>query len=177
MARRSRTLAGGAVAAAAEVVLHTTLETYEEAERHLCAADPDDEMTIPSGGFCETDDGTPVSPVVAVYAALHGRIRRIVFDAADEIISYGRARRPYSPIQASALRAKYRRCTHPYGCDRIHRLQIDHDIEWQDGGPTDASNGKPMDGGHNRWKTNTRGRPPPPGRRDDGQRRGPPAWS
>jgi hypothetical protein len=177
MARRSKTLAGGAVAAAAEVVLHTTLETFEEAERHKCSADPDDEMVVPPGGFCETDDGTPISPVAAVYAAIDGRVRRIVFDADDEIINYGRARRPYTPIQGAAIRAKYRRCTHPWGCDRIHRLQNDHIVECEDGGPTDIGNLQPLDGPHNRWKTNTKHQPPPPGRRDDDQRRGPPPWT
>lgn len=177
MARRSRTLAGGAVAAAAEVVLHCDLATYEEADRHVTADDLGDEMVLPDDGFCETEDGTPVSPVAAVLAALQGRVRRIVFDADDEVVSYGRARRPYTPVQAAAVRAKYRRCCHPFGCDRTGRsLQTDHQWEWQDGGPTDVTNGKPMDGGHNRWKTNTRNQPPPPGPRDHGQRRGPPMW-
>ncbi len=178
MARRSKTLAGGKVAAAAEVVLHTTQDTYEEALRHLISDDPDDEMTIPPGGFCETADGTPITPVAAVYTSLIGQVRRIVFGADDEILSYGRARRLYSDAQTSALRAKYRRCTHPYGCDHTgRRLQIDHILEHQDGGPTDIDNGQPLDGTHNRWKTNTRGQPPPSDTWiDTNQRRGPPKW-
>ena len=175
MARRSRTLAGGTVAAAAEVVLHTTLETYEAAEAHKATGV---DLVIPDDGFCEIDDGTPVSPVAAVYAALDGQVRRIVFDARSEIIDYGYARRPYTTIQAGALRAKYRRCVHPYGCDRTGpHLQTDHHIEVQDGGRTDITNGRPMDGPHNRWKTNTRGQDPPPGPTDTGQRRGPPRWT
>ena len=141
--------------------------------------DPDDEMTVPPGGFCETDDGTPITPVAAVYASILGRVRRIVFDAEDEILSYGRARYPFTNIQKGALRAKFRRCTHPYGCDHTgRRLQIDHIIEAQHGGPTDTANGQPMDGPHNRWKTNHLHDPPPDPttRIDTNQRRGPPPW-
>ena len=177
MARRSTTLAGGSVSAAAEVVLHTTQDTYDEALRHKLAEDPDDEMVIPPGGFCETDTGVPITPVAAVYASILGQVRRIVFDAEDEILSYGRARYPFTNAQKSALRAKFRRCTHPYGCDRTGPLlQADHITEAQHGGPTDTANGQPMDGPHNRWKTNHLHDPPPDTRIDDNQRRGPPPW-
>jgi hypothetical protein len=136
-------------------------------------------MTIPPDGFCETADGTPVTPVAAIYASLVGQVRRIVFDADDEILSYGRARYPFTDAQKGAIRAKFRRCTHPYGCDCTgRRLQIDHILERQDGGPTDITNAQPLDGPHNRWKTHHRNHPPPDTGTpwDTGQRRGPPPW-
>jgi hypothetical protein len=172
MAERSKTLAGGRVAAAASVVIHCDQDSFETAlARYL----GDDEAAYPAEGFCETGEGTVISPIAAVYAALLGRVRGIVFDTDGEILHWGRSRRLFTPAQAAALRAKYRRCTHPYGCDRTGlRLQADHHVEHQDGGATDIDNGLPKCPHHNRWKTNQRGQPPPPGRRDTDQRRAPP---
>jgi hypothetical protein len=102
-----------------------------------------------------------------------GNVRRIVYGADDEIISYGRARRAYSPAQVGALRAKFRRCAHIYGCDRGGRaLQGDHIHEWEDGGWTDCANGQCLCGFHNRWKTRHK-HDDPRGttRRDTGARR------
>jgi hypothetical protein len=155
-------------------VLHTTWDTYQAALRHTVTGE---DLLIPDGGFCETDDGNPITPAAAIYASLEGHLRRIVFGADDEILSFGRARRGYSDAQALAVRSKFRRCCHPHGCDcRGIRLQTDHIHEWKHGGPTDIDNAQPLCDTHNRWKTNTTEHPPPPGRRDTHQRRGPPPW-
>jgi Domain of unknown function (DUF222) len=172
MAERSRSLAGGKVAAAAAVVIHCTQDAYEAA---LARQFGDDTVQYPADGFCETEDGTVLSPIAAVYLSLIGEVRRIVFSAEGEILVYSRGRRCFTPAQAAAIRAKFRRCTHPYGCDRSGPLlQTDHVVEHQDGGPTDVANAEPMCESHNRWKTNQRGRPPPASRRDTDQRRAPP---
>ncbi|HYF46884.1 MAG TPA: DUF222 domain-containing protein [Acidimicrobiales bacterium] len=175
MARRSKAHAGGTVAAAVEVVLHTTLETYQAALRHKLTGEP---LVIPPDGFCETDDGTPLSPVAAVYASIDGLVRRLVLDAEGVPVDYGTAIRAFTDRQKGAIRSTFRRCTHPYGCDRTGPLlQIDHEIEVQDGGPTDLANGSPKDGPHNRTKSAHRKHPPRPGVRiDTNQRRGPPRW-
>lgn len=169
MAERSKTLAGGAVAAAAEVVIHLTEEEFEAgAARGL----GDDEAEYPEDGISELADGTVVPPIAGFYLSLIGAVRRVVYGADDEIISYGRARRPYSATQIAALRAKYRRCAHPFGCDRTGRaLQGDHVREWQDGGVTDCRNGQCLCGFHNRWKTHHQHDPPTTTRRDTGARR------
>ena len=52
-------------------------------------------------------------------------------------------------------------------------LQTDHIVEHQHGGPTDSDNAQPMDQGHNNFKTNHLGDPPPDDP-DTGQRRLPP---
>ena len=42
-------------------------------------------------------------------------------------IRYGHDRRLFTPAQAEALRARFRRCCHPFGCDRTGgRLQSNH---------------------------------------------------
>jgi hypothetical protein len=169
MAQRSKTLAGGAVAAAAEVVIHMTQDQYEAGvARDLgdpeAVGDPD--------GFCELDDGTVISPIAALYLNTIANFRRIVYGADDEIINYSRARRGYSNPQHGALRAKYRRCAHPWGCSRTGRfLQADHIIEHEDGGPTDCRNGQCLCGFHNRWKTRHKHDPPRTTRTDTGARR------
>jgi hypothetical protein len=169
MAERSKTLAGGAVAAAAEVVIHLTEEEFEAGAARALG---DEEAEYPQDGICELADGTVVPPIAAFYLSLIGAVRRVVYGADDEIISYGRARRPYSPAQNGALRAKYRRCAHPFGCDRTGRaLQGDHVHEWVDGGFTDCVNGQCLCGFHNRWKTRHKHDPPTTARRDEGARR------
>ena len=137
MAQRSKTLAGGAVAAAVEVVIHMTQDQYEAGvARDLgdpeAVGDPD--------GFCELDDGTVISPIAALYLASIADFRRIVYGPDDEIINYGKARRGYAPPQYGALRAKYRRCAHPWGCDRTGRfLQADHIDEHVTAAPPTAA--------------------------------------
>ena len=80
------------------------------------------------------------------------------------------------PPNAQLGQALYRRCAHPWGCDRTGApTQTDHTVEFQDGGLTDTDNGKRYCGPHNIWKTNHRFDPPPPGAPppDTGQRRTP----
>jgi hypothetical protein len=169
MAERSKALAGGAVAEAAEVVIHLTQQEYEAG---LARTMGDDEAEYAADGICEMADGTVVSPIAAVYLSLIGSVRRVVFGADDEVISYGRAKRCFTPAQAAALRAKSRRCCHPYGCDRGGRvLQADHVHEYAAGGGTDCINGQCLCGFHNRWKTNHQNDPPRSTKRDTGQRR------
>ncbi len=168
MAQRSKTLAGGAVAAAVEVVIHMTEEEYEAGLARLMG---DDEAEYPTAGLSELADGTPISPIAGAYLSLIGAFRRIVYGADDEIVGYSRAR-GYTETQKAALRAKDRRCRHPYGCDRTGRgLQGDHVHEYEDGGRTEIANGQSLCGFHNRWKNQNKGRPPPTTRRDTGARR------
>jgi hypothetical protein len=156
------------------VILHTTWDQYQAALAHTVTGD---ELVVPDGGFTETHDGVPMTPTAALYASLQGDVRRIVFGADGEILDFGRARRGYSDAQAMAVQSKLRRCAHPYGCDVTGiRLQTDHRWEHEDGGPTDIANADVLHDAHNRWKTNNKHGPPPPGRRDTGQRRGPPPW-
>ena len=129
-------------------------------------------LEIPDGAIHELDDGTVVTLNTLILALLTGTVRGILYDPQGEILRYGPARRLFTPAQAHALRAKYRRCGHPYGCDRTGgRLQTDHITEHQHGGPTDTANGQPLCGTHNRWKTNHQNDPPTDAPIDRDQRR------
>ena len=145
------------------------------------ALDPDvesfdvDDLQYPDGSLHELDDGTPVTVNTILLALLTGTVRGILYDPDGVILRYGRARRLFTPDQRAALQAKYRRCAHPWGCNSTgRRLQADHTPEWEDDGLTDTDDADLKCGPHNRFKHNTKGRPPPDGRRDTDQRRIPP---
>jgi hypothetical protein len=119
----------------------------------------------------ETDDGVVVTANTIILALLTGTIRGYLHDPDGVPIRYGRDRRLFTPAQADALRARFRRCCHPFGCDRTGgRLQSNHTPEWQHGGRTDIDLADPRCGPHNRWFTNTAGQSPD-GPIDDNQRR------
>ena len=173
MARRSRALRGPSPAASFVVNIHMTMASYEAGLARSLGQD----VPLPHDGFCEMDDGSMIPPACAVEATIEGHVRRIVFGAEDEPLSFGRAKRFFTPAQAAAVRAKFRRCTHRFGCDRSGPLlQTDHVTEHEDGGGTDVDNGQPRCGPHNRWKSRHKHDPPASDeqRHDRGQRRGPP---
>jgi len=124
----------------------------------------------------ELEDGTVVTVNTVVLALLTGTIRGILYDPDGEVLRYGRGRRLFSPAQARLIRAMFRRCCHPWGCDRTGpSTQSDHTVEHQDGGLTDIVNAKRYCEPHNVWKTNHRWEPPPGGAPppDHSQRRAP----
>ena len=108
---------------------------------------------------CQTIGGTRLTPSEALAAALHGHVRRVVVDGAPTVIDLGRRRRLFtgSARDAALLQAVFRnherlRCEW-LDCDApSHRIQVDHDVEWNDGGRTDIANARTFCGGHNRLK-------------------------
>ena len=123
-----------------------------------------DAIELGEDSLHELDDGTVITLNTVIFALLTGTVRGILYDPHGEILRYGRARRLFTPAQAAAIRAKSRRCAHPWGCDRSGpSTQTDHTVEHQHGGPTDVDNADRYCGPHNIWKTNHLGQPPPPG--------------
>jgi hypothetical protein len=123
-----------------------------------------DEVDLTEGSLHELDDGTVVTVNTVVFALLTGTVRGILYDPDGEVLRFGRTRRLFSPAQAQAIRAMWRRCCHPDGCDRTGpATQSDHTIEHQHGGPTDLSNGERYCETHNKTKTNRHGEPPTSG--------------
>jgi len=132
-------------------------------------------ITLGPEDLCEDDDGNLITLNTLVLAVLTGKVRGYLYDPDGVPLRFGRARDLFSKPQADSLRARYRRCAHPYGCGRTgHRLQSNHIIERRHGGPTDIDNADTQCGPHNRWHTNTHGHPPPEGPIDRDQRRLPP---
>ena len=136
-----------------------------------------DAIELGEDSLHELDDGTVITLNTVIFALLTGTVRGILYDPHGEILRYGRARRLFTPAQAAAIRAKSRRCAHPWGCDRSGpSTQTDHTVEHQHGGTTDVDNADRYCGPHNIWKTNHLGQPPPPGAGppDTAHRRTPP---
>src|SRR5690606_7607712 len=101
---------------------------------------------------CETTHGTLVDPHHAVAAAIHGHIRRVVFDSAGNVIDLGRRRRLFTGSARQAVLLQSRRCVWP-GCHLpAGRCQTDHTQPWQHHGPTTPTNASPLCARHNRWK-------------------------
>ena len=108
---------------------------------------------------CQTMAGTRLAPSEALLAALHGHVRRVVVDGASNVIDLGRRRRLFtgSARDAALLQAVLRnrqglRCDW-FDCDApSHRVEADHDEEWNEGGRTDTANARTFCGPHNRLK-------------------------
>jgi hypothetical protein len=107
---------------------------------------------------CETADGAVVHPHDVIRALLHGYVRRVVVDTAGVTVNMGRLSRLYSGAAREAALILLRTCQHP-GCDMpASRSQVDHNIEWHEGGRTDQDNATVRCGFHNRWKHQNRWR-------------------
>jgi hypothetical protein len=134
-----------------------------------------DDIELGPDDLCEDDDGNMITVNTLVLAILTGAVRGYLHDPDGVPLRYGRSRRLFSKPQADALRSRFRRCCHPYGCGRTGTtLQANHVTEHRHGGLTDVDEGDPRCGPHNRWYTNTHGLPPPEGAIDLDQRRTPP---
>jgi hypothetical protein len=106
----------------------------------------------PAGRRCETDTGTPVHPDDVLASTIHGHVRRVIFDGAGVVINMGRRRRLFTGGAREAARLSARRCTRP-GCTVPSEFaEVDHLHDHAKGGATDAANGDPACGGHNRDK-------------------------
>jgi hypothetical protein len=101
---------------------------------------------------CETTAGTPVHPDDVLAATIHGHVRRVVLDGAGVVTDMGRRRRLFTGAAREAAQLSARRCSRN-GC-RIPTefCDIDHVHEHAKGGATDAINGDPACGSHNRQK-------------------------
>ena len=112
---------------------------------------------------CETARGTPVHQSVILRAMLTGHVRRVVLDAKGVVIDYGTKQRLFAGLARQAAMLLRRTCESP-GCDMPAAWsQVDHNIEWADGGRTDQDNSNVVCGSHNRIKHRQRWRT----RRDD----------
>ena len=116
---------------------------------------------------CETSTGIQVHPCDVLRAALAGHVRRVVVDSAGVVVDMGRRQRLYSGAAREAAMLLLRRCDHP-GCELpVEWCDVDHAVEWADGGATDQANAGIECGRHNVTKSKRRWRTR---RADDGRR-------
>ncbi len=80
-------------------------------------------------------------------------MRRVVVDANRVITDMGRDSRLFTGYARQAALLLVTRCDHP-GCDLPAEFcDVDHNIEWADGGRTDQNNARPRCSTHNRFKS------------------------
>ena len=135
-------------------------ETFREALARAGGAPVDrPDVREVEGRRCQTVGGTRLAPSEALAAALHGHVRRVVVDGASIVIDLGRRRRLFTGSARDAallqivLRSRDRLSCGWIGCDApSHRIQADHEIEWNDRGRTDMANVRGFCGPHNRLK-------------------------
>jgi len=100
---------------------------------------------------CETSSGIPLDPLDVLVAAAIGHVRRVVLDSASVVVDVGRRQRLFTGPLREVILAIARFCFWP-GCHHAPR-EVDHVLPYGHDGPTDACNGGPACGCHNRWRT------------------------
>lgn len=86
-------------------------------------------------------DGVPASPATVRTTLCDADVSRVVTSGGSVILDLGMTQRLFSDAQFQALVLRDQHCRHP-GCDRPPQwCQAHHVIPWEDGGPTDLSNG------------------------------------
>ncbi len=124
-------------------------DAYEEMLRRLDGQPP--EPLEVDAYRCQTIDGTPLEPLEAAAGSLVAKVRRVIVDAASEVIDLGRARL-FTGAARTAAKLGATRCVWP-GCEvPTSRCEIDHLTPHAHDGLTNPANGAPLCGRHNRWK-------------------------
>lgn len=85
-------------------------------------------------------------------------VERIVFDGPSRVIDVGVRTRVFTGGLRRAVEVRDRHCAFP-GCEIPEQCQVDHIIEWANGGPTSQENGRLLCPAHNRQRP---GRTTPP---------------
>lgn len=148
MARRASSTPAGATAPRPLTIVHVDHHTFEAAIASLASGAP---FAIPPNDrLCELDDGTVITPTQMVEQAAIGDVRRLVYGAPGVILDYGRRVRLFEGALREAVQARDRECRHP-GCEiPARRCEIDHVVEWHEGGPTVHSNAEARCSFHHR---------------------------
>jgi hypothetical protein len=108
--------------------------------------------------YCHLASGAPIHPSVVLQALLTGHIRRVVVDSKNVVTELGVRSRVFTGAARDAAQLLSFGCTHA-GCTvRARHSQIDHMLEWADGGTTSQHNAQPRCGPHNRFKNRERWR-------------------
>ncbi len=101
---------------------------------------------------CNLTTGAAIHPTVALRALLTGHVRRVVVDSRNTVTELGTRSRAFTGAAREAALLLTNFCTHK-GCTiRARHSQVDHVIEWANGGETNQTNAQARCGPHNRFK-------------------------
>lgn len=119
-----------------------------------------------AGRICELANGTAIAPGHLAPFLSAADLERVVFGPDGRVLDVGRRSRFFRGGLRRAIEVRDRRCTFP-GCDTpAERCDVDHVVEWGDGGETTQENGRLRCGPHNRQRPG-RTDASPPGPDDD----------
>ncbi|MGH9138730.1 MAG: DUF222 domain-containing protein, partial [Acidimicrobiales bacterium] len=95
-----------------------------------------------AGRICELANGTVVTPGQIAPFLTDADIERVVFDGPSRVIDIGGRTRFFRSATRRAVEVRDRHCTHP-GCDTpADQCDVDHIIDYDNGGPTIQTNGR-----------------------------------
>lgn len=124
-----------------------------------CGRVPDGDPLLWSQRRCETNTGVVIDPHTAVLAALQGYVRWMMVDRLGNPLAVTSKQRFFRGPIRHAVMSVSDRCICP-GCRRrTGAAQADHLDEHQHGGATSMTNGGPVCGKHNRFKSRHNYRP------------------
>ncbi len=136
------------------IVIHTDPDTFNRELARLLHLDPP--APLGTDRMCELDSGTTVAPSEMIRLALHGTVRRLVYESPSHVLDYGRDARLFTGKLREAVVHAARTCA-AEGCEvRASRCEIDHVVPWVPDGRTEAANGRPL------CTADHRARPGPP---------------
>jgi hypothetical protein len=105
-----------------------------------------------AGRLCELASGVPITPGQLLPLFTRADIERVVFGPRNRVIELGVRERFFTGGLRRAIQLRDRHCQFP-GCDEpVDRCEIDHEVDYADGGETTQENGRPYCGTHNRNK-------------------------
>ena len=111
---------------------------------------------------CQMADGTVIAPRLLVPWLTQAEFERVIFDTPKRVIEIGAKRRFFTGALRRAIELRDQHCTFP-GCQvPANRCDVDHIIEYRQGGPTTQANGRLRCPAHNRQRPG-RTTPPPQG--------------
>ncbi|MEO6988993.1 MAG: hypothetical protein ABI239_10155 [Aquihabitans sp.] len=112
--------------------------------------------------ICQMADGTVIAPQLLASWLTQADIERVIFDTPARVIEVGVKKRFFTGGIRRAIELRDKHCTFP-GCTvPANRCDIDHIIEYSQGGPTTQANGRLRCPAHNRQRPG-RNTPPPQG--------------
>ncbi len=94
-------------------------------------------------------------------------IERAVFDGPSRVLDVGVRQRLFSGGTRRAVEIRDRQCTFPGCAVEVERCQVDHIIEWTQGGITTQENGRLLCPAHNRQRPGRRNGSDPPDQVED----------
>lgn len=135
------------------VVIHMDPDTFDRALARLLGVEPPEPLG--TAFMCELDSGRTIAPDEAIRLALHGTMRRLVYESPSHVLDYGRDVRLFTGMLRQAIIHAARTCAAD-GCEeRASRCEIDHIQPAADHGPTNPANGRPLCRPDHRHRTRT----------------------